>query len=108
MLPATRQQWLRTFCGNQRDRRAVLARWEDAADARDRYSGNSTRHFHSGGGSEEQFVILASVQGLVKSCGRVEGKGSSIHFGSDARLRADVGQIGRQAVAQIDRGRRQA
>jgi hypothetical protein len=43
---------------------------------------------------------------LGQGCGRMDWKRGGIHFGGYAGLRAEVGQVGRKAVAQVKGGGR--
>ncbi len=61
-------------------------------------------HAGSRRSGEEQFVVFAAVESLGEGCGRVNGQGGRIDFGGDAGLLAQVGEIGGEAVAEVDGG----
>ena len=71
---------------------------------RDRYAGDAARQAGGRRGGEEQFVVFAAVEGLRQGCGRVDGQGGCIDFGGYAGLLAEVGEIGGEAVAEVDGG----
>src|ERR1700690_1560489 len=77
------------------------------ADARDSKPVNFWRY--GPGGCEEELVVVASVQGKIKTnevffcAGRARtGKGSGCYLRSDPALLADMLEVGRKAVANVD------
>ena len=61
-----------------------------------------------GGRGEQQFVVLAAMEGLVQGCARMERQGGRVHFGGNPRLLAKVGEVGGETVAQVEGGGGQA
>jgi len=56
---------------------------------------------------EEQFVVLATVQGLFQGCAGKDGQRTRVHFRSYAGLFAEMLEVSGKAVAQVERGRGQ-
>ena len=108
MLPALRGEVPGSFGRDQGKERVSAARLEDAADLRHRNACNGTRHPSRGRGGEEEFVVLASMQGLLKGRSGVQRQGACVHFGGYAGFLAQVGQISGKPVAKVERRRSQA
>ena len=70
--------------------------------------GYSPRHADAGLGRKEQFVILAAMKGQSRGGGAMDWQCGCIDFGGYAGLRAEMGQVGRKAVTQVQRGSRKA
>ena len=93
---------------DERDRCPRTAGANDAADLGDRDLGYSSRHANAGLGRKQQFVILAAMKGQSRGGGTMDWQGGCIDLGGYPGLRAEVGQIGRKAVTQVQRGSRKA
>ena len=82
----------------------------DAADFVDRYAGDLGRDAFAGPRGEKEFVVFASVEGLVEVdfvCGLADagaGNENGFEFGADVTCLADVGEVGGEAVAGVDHG----
>jgi hypothetical protein len=76
----------------------------DAADSGDGNPGDLSGQAGRGRGSEEEFVVFPAVEGLGEGCGGMDGDQSRIDLGGYTGLLAEVGQVGGEAVAQVDGG----
>ena len=91
--------------------RPVFAGGEDAADLGDGDAGDGAGDFGGGGGGEEELVVFAAVEqggdlGAVVEgdCERVQREGCEVEFGRDVGGGAEVGEVGGEAVAEVDAG----
>jgi hypothetical protein len=93
------------------DARTVAPGTADFADAGERDAGDGTRDGRGGRSSEEEFVVLAAMEGGLH-CGfrglraseRVQREVSGFDLGGDVRGGAEVREVGREAVGEIDAG----
>ena len=74
----------------------------DPSDSRDRYSGDASRKRGIWPDGEEEFVILATMQCLFQLSPRVYRQRFSVNLGGHFGLLAQVIQVSRKAIAQID------
>lgn len=105
MLPALGFQRLAALRSDERDGGAVGAERKDAADSGDGNAGDFAGKAGGGRGGEEEFVVFSAVEGLGEGCGWVDGQGGSIDFGGYAGFLAEAGEIGGEAVAEVEGGR---
>src|SRR5208283_1894909 len=81
---------------------------EDLADARDGNSGDLLRNAAVGRCGEEQLVLVPAMQ---RQCQRILATGSGdrfgVHHGTGATLLADMAEVGRESVADVDHRRGQ-
>ena len=89
--------------------------FEDSADAGDGDVVDGTGDFSGRGGGEEKLVVFTPVEesidlGSVIELGGegMEGKRGKVEFGGDIGGRAEVSEIGGEAVAEINAGGREA
>ena len=101
MLPAFGIEGLRALISEQRDGGAVAAGGQDAADSGDGDAGNFFGDAGGGWGGEKQFVVFSAVKGLVEGCAGMDGDQRGIDFGGHAGFLAEVGEVGREAVAEV-------
>jgi hypothetical protein len=94
--------------GEERDSGAAGAGFKDAADWGDGNAGYSTGDAGCVWGGEEEFVVFSAVEGLGNGCGRVDGEGCGLDLGGYTGLFAEVGEIGGEAVTEVDGGGGQA
>src|SRR5579875_808780 len=97
--------------GDERKQRRAAVSWYASADARDGNSGDGLWNVCCWWRGEEQFVVFASVECGFECClwreaaGEwVDGQSRLVDFGVDGGGAADVGEVGGQAVAQVDAG----
>ena len=64
MLPAMRFQRFAVIAGDQNQARLAFLQGQDAADRRQRNSGDAARDAGFRGRGEEEFVVFAAVQGM--------------------------------------------
>src|SRR6185437_1759759 len=102
VLPAAGLEGARAGGHEQSDGGGPSAIANDAAYARDGNGRDAAWDWDVGACGEEQFVVLAAMEGLLEGSAGAEGDGCRIYFGGHAGLLADVGEIDRKAVAQID------
>jgi hypothetical protein len=102
MFPAMSFERLAAFRSQQHDDRLAGAEFHDPADPGDGNPGDLAGKARCGRSGEEQFVVLSAVQGLGEGRGVVDGQQSGIDLSSYAGLLADVSEVGRQAVAEVD------
>ena len=88
--------------GDKGDERASFAGAEDAADACDGDSSDGLRDAGRGWGGEEKLVVLSAVQGLLLGGAGADRQASGIDLGGDGRLGAEMGEVGGEAVAEVD------
>src|SRR5260370_42362625 len=100
-------------CGKCHKRMPWAAAGE-AADACDGYSGDGCRHSYCCRRGEEQLVVLAAVQCRFEGGVGAELQGQWMNredglldFGADVGGSAEMGEVGREAVADVDAGRGQ-
>ena len=105
MLPALRFERLGALRGEERHGGLAGAQLCDAADSGDGDAGDRAGQANLRGGGEQKFVVFSAVEGLGQGCGAVDGKLSGVDLGGYARLPAEMGQIGGEAVAQVNGGR---
>ena len=105
VLPAMRSHGLPAFCSQQGDRRTPGTRGNHPPDGGYPNSCDRTRQPRRWPCSEEQLVVFPAVKHMRQSGPRKERQGSSVHLGSYAGLLAELSQVRREAVAQVD-GRR--
>ena len=91
MIPATRGE-RRAI---QFDGRGATA---DGADSGERQTFEFGRDLNARRRGEEQFVVLAAIQGLAESGAGVDGRGGD--FGFDARGAAEAMEIGRASCRE--------
>jgi hypothetical protein len=84
---------------------------KECSDSGDGYPGDAAREASGGGRGEEEFVVFASVECGVKSLiggeaagERMERDRGGVDLGSEARRFAEVGEVGGEAVADVDGG----
>ena len=104
MLPAMRFERLWALLCEEGNDGLPCAPFCDAAYSCHGNAGDGAGLTGGGRSGEEQFVILAAVQSLVESCCRVDGQQSRIDLGGHAGFFAEMGEIGGEAVAQVDGG----
>ncbi len=82
----------------------------DVAELRNLDASDVGRHSPAAGSSEEQFVVVAAVQGGLKVnfAARFsdvgEGDGVRANFSAHTAFFADVAEVGGEAVAEVDHG----
>ncbi len=106
VLPAAGGEWGAATGGV--DERDGLSAGE-RADARDADARNGARKAQGGRSGEEQLVVLATVQGEGEWVGSLRGKRMNRQRGgfnlrADAGFAAEVGEVGGEAVAEVDGG----
>src|SRR5579863_1928657 len=104
MLPSARRQLYPPISVHQRDRTPSAPPIHHPSDASDLHSGNLARHFRMRPRGKQQFVIFASVEGLRERGARMNRQKGCIDLCRYARLFAEMGEIGGEAVAEIDGG----
>jgi len=104
MLPAAGSERVRASMGDEGDGVCSGASADDAADAVDGNSGDAARDARGGRRGEEQFVVFAAMEGLLERCAGMDGQGSGQKLDADAGFIAEMGEIGGEAVADIDSG----
>ena len=104
MFPALRLEGTRALRSKQRNVGLAGTPFRDAANSADCNAGYSAGQARCGWGGEEEFVVFSAVEGLGEGCGGMDGKESGIDLGGYAGLLAEVGEIGRETVAEIDGG----
>ena len=104
VFPALRLERLAAFSGTQRNGRTGFGSAKNAADAGDGNSGDGAGDMCAGRGGKEELVIFAAMKGLGQGGGGMEREPGGVDLGGDARFLAEVGEIGGEAVAQVDGG----
>ena len=104
MLPSVRFERLGALRREESNGGLAGAGFEDAADSCDRDAGDGARQAGGEGRGEEQFVVFAAMKSLGERCCRVDGQQGRIDLGSDAGLLAEMSEVGREAVAQVEGG----
>ena len=106
MLPAARREGLRAIRGEEHNGRAAGAGPQNPADWSDGHAGDTARNACRRRSGEEEFIILAAVKSLLQSCGQgrgaVDGQYRRVDLRGDAGRRAEMGEIAREAVTEID------
>lgn len=105
MLPALWTERLAALRSDKRDRWPAGSARKDAANPGDPDSADAARNARGSGCRKEQFVVFSAVEGLRESGGGVDGEHGGFNFGGYGGLLTDVGEVGGEAVAQIDGGR---
>ena len=106
MLPAAGLERARGAGDEQSEGGAAGAVTQDAADAGDGNAGDPGGYAAGRRCGEQEFVILAAVEGLLKGSAGSKRDGGGVELGGDAGFLADVGKISGEAVADVDgRGR---
>ena len=90
--------------GEERYGRPAGAELCNAADSDDGNAGDLARNAGLGGGGKEEFVVFSAMEGLSHGCARMVGKQSGIDLGGYSGLLAEVGEVGGEAVAEVDGG----
>ncbi len=108
MLPSARFERLRALWGNQCHRRPACAGSQNAADASHWDAGDGAGQAGGGWSGEEQFVVLASVEGLSQICSQTKRQERRIDLGGHAGFLAEMSQISGEAIAQVEGGGCQA
>lgn len=104
MLPAPGRDLLVPFAGEKQHLMDAGVSTSDAADAVDGNAGDAARDARRGRRGEEQFVVFAAVEGLFERCAGMNGQGSGQKLDADAGFIAEMGEIGGEAVADVDSG----
>lgn len=105
MLPASGGEGgLGAFRVVERDGGAAGVGGKDAADAGEGDSGEGAGDAGEGRGGEEEFVVLAAVEGLGLGGQGVDGDGGEVELGTDLGGGAEVGEVGGEAVGEVDAG----
>lgn len=104
MLPSVRYQRLGALRCEESNGGLACAGFEDAADSCDRDAGDGAGQAGADGRGEEQFVVFAAMKSLGEGCCRVDGQQGRIDLGGDAGLLAEMSEVGREAVAQVEGG----
>ena len=86
----------------ERDDGLVAADREDTADSGDGDAGDFARQARRSWGGEEQFVVFPAMEGLFEGRAGMDGEQCGIDLGGYAGFFAEVGKIGREAVAEVD------
>lgn len=105
MFPAMGRQGFAALLGEKGDDGLAAAGCEDAADAGDGDAGDRARNSGSEGGGEEQLVVLAAMERLGHGRGGMNGKRGKFDLGGDSGLPAEAGEVGGEAVAEVECGR---
>ena len=103
-MPALGIEGLGALRGEKGDGGSVGARGEDAADLGDGDAGDFAWETRRGWNGEKEFVVFSAVEGLGEGCGGVDGELSRVNFGGYAGFFAQVGEIGGEAVTDVDCG----
>ena len=108
MFPSVSFERQTALLCEERDHWLACAWSCDASDLGHGDSGNRAGQTGGDWRGEEQFVVLAAVEGLVEGCCRMDRQKSRIGLGGDARLLAEMSKVCGEAVAQVERGGGQA
>src|ERR1035441_2912246 len=104
VLPALRVEGLGALRGEKRYGGPAGAESRDAADSGDGKAGDLAWQAGLRGGGKEEFIVFSAVEGLGQGCAGMNGKQSGIHLGGYSGLLAEVGEVGGEAVAEVDGG----
>ncbi len=112
MLPALRcasRDWacafdVKSVTDTARSFRRSFARGQNPANLRDVNAFDARGDAGGGRRGEEQLVVFSAVENLSGCRGRGEGQGGSVKLRGDAGFGAEMGEIGGEAVAQVDGG----
>jgi len=104
VLPALGVEGLGALGGEERYGRLAGAESRDAADSGDGDAGDLAGQAGLGGGGKEEFVVFSAMEGLGQGCAGMDGKQSGIDLGGYSGLLAEVGEVGGEAVAEVDGG----
>ena len=77
---------------------------KNAADAGDGNSGDGPGDMRAGRGGKQELVIFAAIEGLGQGGGGMEREPGGVYLSGDARFLAEMGEIGGEAVAQVNGG----
>ena len=102
MLPAARREGLRAIRGEERNGRAAGAGPQNPADWSDGHAGDTARHACRRRSGEEEFIIFAAVKSLLQNRSSMDGYDCRVDLRGDAGRRTEMGEIGREAVTEID------
>jgi len=98
-------------CLNQRNARPRSAVGKHGAYRGYRDAGDAPRDAGFGAGCEEELVVFTAVEGRMESGGECERTGEwmqrqcgGVDAGGEAGLFAEVGEIGGEAVGEVDAG----
>src|SRR6185437_10314336 len=105
MPPSSSLERLRPPGGQQRHAGQPFPHRQNATHTRNRYAGDYPREPRRGPRRKEQFVILAAMERLVETRPRPNWQREYVDLRRHARLFADVHEVRRKSIADVD-GRR--
>ena len=104
VLPAMWLEGFRAGLGQQGGLWPARMRGQNLANFMDGNTGDFARQLCRGGCGEEELVVFSAVEDLIGCREGDEGQSSGVELGGDAGLSAEVGEVGGEAVAQVDGG----